>query len=52
MASQSLACISPEPSWARESYARTVPTRWLLVAAAITAALIVVAGAVWLLRIF
>jgi hypothetical protein len=32
-----------------QGYAQTMPTRWLLVAAAVTAALILVAGVAWLL---
>ena len=32
-------------------YACPMPTRWLLVAAAVTAAVIVLAGAVWIIRL-
>ena len=44
-----LFATAAEPSGAPDGYPQTMPTRWLLVAAAITAALIVAAGVAWFL---
>jgi hypothetical protein len=44
-----LFATAAEPSGAPDGYPQTMPTRWLLVAAAVTAVLIALAGFVWLL---